>query len=80
MNIFVIIYGVTFEHKESKRTAEGAKIIEKTTKMDQFQVTCQVFVHDHLVMLPPLVKRIPLKIIKQKYEVSYHESEGGDTN
>lgn len=51
-----------------------------SNKMDQFQVTCQVFVHDHLVMLPPLGKRIPLKIIKQKYEVSYHESEGGDTN
>lgn len=46
-----------------------------SNKMDQFQVTCQVFFHDHLVMLPPLVK-----IIKQKYEVSYHESEGGDTN
>lgn len=49
-------------------------------KIYQFQVTCQVFVHDHLVTLPPLVKRIPLKIIKQKYEVSYRESEGGDTN
>lgn len=31
VNIFVIIYAVTFEHKESKKTAEGAKIIEKTT-------------------------------------------------
>lgn len=48
MNIFVIIYGVTFEHKESKRTAEGAKIIEKTTlKISHQKASVHLHRHTH---------------------------------